>query len=60
MRPKKADGSWLEELNGREQEIVKEGEHSYYKYFDPVTPGSTFYAIGSPLLGKVTIDLGNS
>jgi len=27
MRPRKADGSWLEELNGREQEIVKEGGH---------------------------------
>jgi len=39
MRPKKADGSWLEELNGREQEIVKEGEHSYYKYFDPLLVG---------------------
>jgi len=39
MRPKKADGSFLEELNGREQEIVKEGEHSYYKYFDPLLVG---------------------
>ena len=39
MRPKKADGSWLETLNGREQEIVKEGEHSYYKYFDPLLVG---------------------
>jgi predicted alpha-1,2-mannosidase len=39
MRPKKADGSWLEALNGREQEIVKEGEHSYYKYFDPLLVG---------------------
>jgi len=39
MRPKKADGSWLEELNGREQEIVKEGEHSYYRYFDPLLVG---------------------
>lgn len=39
MRPKKLDGSWLEELNGREQEIVKEGEHSYYRYFDPLLVG---------------------
>ncbi len=39
MRPKKADGSFLEALNGREQEIVKEGEHSYYKYFDPLLVG---------------------
>lgn len=39
MRPKKADGTWLEALNGREQEIVKEGDHSYYKYFDPLLVG---------------------
>ncbi|MEI6140430.1 MAG: GH92 family glycosyl hydrolase [Mariniphaga sp.] len=39
MRPKKSDGTWLEGLNGREQEIVKEGEHSYYKYFDPLLVG---------------------
>ncbi len=39
MRPKKYDGSWLEELNGREQEIVTVGEHSYYKYFDPLLVG---------------------
>jgi predicted alpha-1,2-mannosidase len=39
MRPKKADGTWLEELNGREQEIVKEGDHSYYRYFDPLLVG---------------------
>ncbi len=39
MRPKKADGTWLEPLNGREQEIVKEGEHSWYKYFDPLLVG---------------------
>jgi predicted alpha-1,2-mannosidase len=39
MRPKKADGSWLEELNGQEQEIVKAGEHSYYNYFDPLLVG---------------------
>jgi len=39
MRPKKFDGSWLEELNGREQEIVKVGEHSYYRYFDPLLVG---------------------
>jgi len=39
MRPKKYDGSWLEELDGREQEIVTEGEHTYYKYFDPLLVG---------------------
>ena len=39
MRPKKSDGSWLEEINGREQDIVKEGDHSYYKYFDPLLVG---------------------
>ena len=39
MRPKKADGSWLEALNGHEQEIVKEGGHSYYRYFDPLLVG---------------------
>ncbi|NVO04419.1 MAG: glycoside hydrolase family 92 protein, partial [Bacteroidetes bacterium] len=30
MRPKMTDGSFLEALNGREQDIVKVGEHSYY------------------------------
>ena len=39
MRPKLTDGSWLEALNGREQDIVKVGEHSYYKYFDPLLVG---------------------
>ncbi len=39
MRPKKADGTWLEALGNNEQEIVKEGEHSYYKYFDPLLVG---------------------
>jgi predicted alpha-1,2-mannosidase len=39
MRPRKADGSWLEALNGREQEIVQEGNHFYYKYFDPLLVG---------------------
>ena len=39
MRPKKADGTWLESLNGQDQEIVKDGEHSYYKYFDPLLVG---------------------
>ncbi len=39
MRPKKSDGSWLEALDGHEQEIVKEGDHSYYKYFDPLLVG---------------------
>ena len=39
MRPKKLDGSWLEELNEKEQEIITEGDHSYYKYFDPLLVG---------------------
>ncbi len=39
MRPKKVNGDFLEELNGRDQEIVKDGEHSYYKYFDPLLIG---------------------
>jgi predicted alpha-1,2-mannosidase len=39
MRPKKADGTWLEPLNGREQDIVTVGEHSWYKYFDPLLIG---------------------
>ncbi len=39
MRPKMADGTWLEPLNGREQDIVKSGEHSWYKYFDPLLVG---------------------
>jgi len=39
MRPKKLNGNFLEELNGRDQEIVKQGEHSYYKYFDPLLVG---------------------
>ena len=39
MRPKKADGSWLEALNGRDQDIITEGDHSYYKYFDPLLVG---------------------
>ena len=39
MRPKMEDGSWLEALNGRQQEVVRNGEHSYYKYFDPLLVG---------------------
>jgi predicted alpha-1,2-mannosidase len=39
MRPKMSNGSWLEELNGRSQEIITEGNHSYYKYFDPLLVG---------------------
>ncbi len=39
MRPKKADGNWLEALGTNEQEIVTEGDHSYYKYFDPLLVG---------------------
>ena len=39
MRPKKEDGTWLEALNGNEQEIVANGKHHYYKYFDPLLVG---------------------
>jgi predicted alpha-1,2-mannosidase len=39
MHPKMSDGKWLEALNGKEQEIVKTGDHSYYKYFDPLLVG---------------------
>jgi predicted alpha-1,2-mannosidase len=39
MRPKSSDGLWLEALNGREQEIVKVGDHYWYKYFDPLLLG---------------------
>jgi predicted alpha-1,2-mannosidase len=39
MRPKNYDGSWLEAINGREQEIKKEGNHTWYRYFDPLLVG---------------------
>jgi predicted alpha-1,2-mannosidase len=39
MRPRKADGTWLEELGSHEQEIVKDGDHTYYRYFDPLLVG---------------------
>ncbi len=39
MRPRKADGSWLEAIGDQPQEIVKEGDHSYYRYFDPLLIG---------------------
>ncbi|WP_419211315.1 GH92 family glycosyl hydrolase [Maribacter sp. X9] len=39
MRPKKYDGEFLPELGVNEQEIVKSGDHSYYKYFDPLLVG---------------------
>lgn len=39
MRPRMADGSWLEAINGRPQEIITENGHSYYKYFDPLLVG---------------------
>ncbi|WP_430972644.1 GH92 family glycosyl hydrolase [Sunxiuqinia rutila] len=39
MRPRKSDGSWLEALNGRDQHVVSEGDHSYYAYFDPLLVG---------------------
>jgi predicted alpha-1,2-mannosidase len=39
MRPKKADGSFLEALNGREQVIDTIGKHTFYRYFDPLLVG---------------------
>lgn len=39
MRPKKADKSWLEALGENEQEVVQHGDHSYYRYFDPLLVG---------------------
>jgi len=39
MRPRNSDGSFLEELNGREQEIIEKEGHRYYKYFDPLLVG---------------------
>ncbi len=39
MRPKKANGEWLEEIGNNKQIIVEEGDHSYYKYFDPLLVG---------------------
>ncbi|MDX1284533.1 MAG: GH92 family glycosyl hydrolase, partial [Draconibacterium sp.] len=39
MRPKKEDGTWLEALGENKQEIVKAGDHRYYKYFDPLLVG---------------------
>ncbi|SHJ29311.1 GH92 family glycosyl hydrolase [Pseudozobellia thermophila] len=39
MRPRKYDGSWLPPIDNNTQEIVREGEHSYYKYFDPLLVG---------------------
>ncbi len=39
MRPKKADGTFLEALNGREQVIDTIGKHTYYRYFDPLLVG---------------------
>lgn len=39
MRPRNSDGSWLEKQNGRKQEISKDNDHSYYKYFDPLLVG---------------------
>ncbi|WP_020531848.1 GH92 family glycosyl hydrolase [Flexithrix dorotheae] len=39
FRPKKADGTWLPELMDNEQTIITVGEHSYYKYFDPLLVG---------------------
>ncbi|MDD4109766.1 MAG: glycoside hydrolase family 92 protein, partial [Prolixibacteraceae bacterium] len=39
MRPKNSDGSWFEEIHGRDQEIINEGSHSYYRFFDPLLVG---------------------
>lgn len=39
MRPRKADGTFLETLNGREQVIDTLGKHTFYRYFDPLLVG---------------------
>ncbi|MEN8122260.1 MAG: GH92 family glycosyl hydrolase [Bacteroidota bacterium] len=39
MRPRKENGEWLEAIGNNKQDIVKDGEHSYYKYFDPLIIG---------------------
>jgi predicted alpha-1,2-mannosidase len=39
MRPRKADGTWLEEIGSHEQEIAKDGDHTYYRCFDPLLVG---------------------
>ncbi|HOO98947.1 MAG TPA: GH92 family glycosyl hydrolase [Bacteroidales bacterium] len=39
MRPRNNDGTWLEAVAGHEQEIVREGDHSWYRYFDPLLVG---------------------
>ena len=39
MRPRKVDGSWLPAIGENKQEIVHNGTHSYYKYFDPLLVG---------------------
>jgi len=39
MRPKKYDGQFLPELGTNKQEIVESGDHSNYKYFDPLLVG---------------------
>ncbi len=39
MRPRMADGSWLEEIGEKEQEIATRGDHTYYRYFDPLFVG---------------------
>ncbi|MCK5815269.1 MAG: GH92 family glycosyl hydrolase [Flavobacteriaceae bacterium] len=39
MRPKKHNGKFLEALGDNKQIIVQEGDHSYYKYFDPLLIG---------------------
>lgn len=39
FRPKKANGEWLPHIGSNEQEIISNGEHSYYRYFDPLLVG---------------------
>ena len=39
FRPRNYDGTFLEELNGREQEITEMEGHRYYRYFDPLLVG---------------------
>jgi predicted alpha-1,2-mannosidase len=39
MRPRRADGAFLEQLDGREQVIDTIGKHTFYRYFDPLLVG---------------------
>lgn len=39
MRPRRANGAWLEALGTNQQAIDSVGEHHYYRYFDPLLVG---------------------